>query len=84
MKSWVLNLDSSFVYSMKSTVDRLLFRILFKIILNNSFHEDLKKRGDLRNSLVLLGVTPLWHVAQWVARAPPHHSVPAFLNPHGR
>ena len=34
------------------------------------YHSDLKKREDLRYSLVLLGVTPLWHVAQWVSRAP--------------
>ena len=33
---------------------------------------DLKKQGYLRNSLVLLGVTPLWH------------SLPAFLNLNGR
>ena len=42
-----------------------------------------KKRWDLRNSLVLRGVTPLWHVAQWVSRAPRHHTLPAFLNPEG-
>ena len=39
-----------------------------------------KKQGDLRNSLVLLGVTPMWFVAQWVSRAPPHHTLPPFLN----
>ena len=22
----------------------------------------------------------MWHVAQWVSRAPPHHTLPAFLN----
>ena len=37
----------------------------------------------MRNSLFLLGVTSLWHVSQWVSRAPPHHILPAFLNPHG-
>ena len=37
-------------------------------------------QGDLRNSLALLGVTPLWQVAQWVSRAPPHHTIPAFLS----
>ena len=37
----------------------------------------------MRNSLVLLGVTPLWHVAQWVSRAPPHHTLPAFRNHNG-
>ena len=42
-----------------------------------------KKQGDFRNSLVLLGLTPLWHVAQWVSRAPPHHTLPAFLNLNG-
>ena len=47
------------------------------------YHQDLKKQGDLRNSLVLLGVTVLWHVAQWVSRAPPHHTLPAFLNLNG-
>ena len=44
------------------------------------YHKDLKKQGNLRNSLVLLGVTPLCYVAQWVSRAPPHHIIPAFLN----
>ena len=47
-------------------------------------HLDLKMQEDLRNSLVLLGVTPLWHVAQWVSHAPPHISFntspdPAFI-----
>ena len=46
-------------------------------------YQDLKKQGDLRNSLVLLGVTPSWQVAQWVSRAPPHHTLPAFLNLNG-
>ena len=46
-------------------------------------HLDLKKQGDLRNSLVLLGVTQLWHVAQWVSRAPPHYTLPAFQNLNG-
>ena len=36
----------------------------------------------MRNSLVLLKVTS-WHVAQWVSRASPHHSLPAFLNLNG-
>ena len=49
-----------------------------------TYHYDLKKQGDLRNSLVLLGVTLLWHVAQWVSRAPPHHTLSAFLNLNGR
>ena len=38
----------------------------------------------MRNSLVLQGVTPLWQVAQWVSRAPPHHILPAFWNLNGR
>ena len=38
------------------------------------------KKEDLRNSLVLIGVTPLWHVAKWVSRAPPHRTLPTFLN----
>ena len=41
---------------------------------------DLKKQGAFRNSSVWLGVTRLWHVAQWVSRAPPYHTLPAFLN----
>ena len=38
---------------------------------------------NLRNSLALLGVTALWHVAQWVSRTPPHHTLPAFVNFNG-
>ena len=37
----------------------------------------------MRNSLVLLGVASLWHVAQWVSRAPPQHTLTAFLNHNG-
>ena len=33
--------------------------------------------------MVLLGVTLLWHVAQWVSRAPPHHTLPSLLNLNG-
>ena len=42
-----------------------------------------KKQGGLRNTFVLLGVTPLWHVDQWVSRAPSHHTLPDFLNLNG-
>ena len=42
------------------------------------------KREDLRNFLVLQGVSALWHLAQWVSRAPPNHILPAFLNLNGR
>ena len=42
-----------------------------------------KKAGRFENSLVLLGVTQLWHVAQWASRAPPDHTLPAFLNLNG-
>ena len=49
-----------------------------------TYHLDLKKRGDLSYSLVLLGVTLLWNVAQRVSRAPPHQALPAFLNLNGR
>ena len=37
----------------------------------------------MRKSLVLLRVTPLWQVGQWVSRAPPHYTRPAFLNLNG-
>ena len=47
------------------------------------YAKDLKKQGDLRHSLALLGVTPLWHVAQWGSRAPTPHTLPAFLNLDG-
>ena len=30
--------------------------------------------------LGFLRVIPLWRVAQWVSRAPSHHTLPAFLN----
>ena len=42
-----------------------------------------EKQGDLRNSLVLLGVTGLWHMAQWVSLALPHHTLPTFRNLNG-
>ena len=42
-----------------------------------------KEQGDFRISLVLLGVNPLRHVAQWVSRAPTHNSLPAFRNLNG-
>ena len=48
-----------------------------------SYHSDLKNRDDLTNSLVLLGVTPLWQVAQWVSRVPPHHTLSASPNLNG-
>ena len=51
--------------------------------MRHMYHVDLKKRGDLGNSLVLLGVTLLLHVAHWVSRAPPHNTLPAFLNLNG-
>ena len=60
------------VKSCRSTLDK-----------SKLYHWDLKKQGDSRNSLVLLGVTPSWHVAQWVSRAPTHHTLPAFLNLNG-
>ena len=50
----------------------------------STYHKDLKKQGDLRNSVVLLGLTPLWHVPQWVSRAPTHHTSPVFLTLNGR
>ena len=44
------------------------------------YNWDLKKREDLRNSLVLLKVTVLWHVARWVSCVPPHDTLPALLD----
>ena len=35
------------------------------------------------NSLVLPGLTPLWRVAQWVSRVPPHDTLLAFLDLNG-
>ena len=52
-----------------------MFRWIAYFILLSS-----KQAGRSRNSLVLLGVTSLWQVALWLSRAPPHHTVPAFLN----
>ena len=43
-----------------------------------------KKQGDVRKSLILQGVIILWHVTQWVFRAPPYHILPAFQNLYGR
>ena len=48
----------------------------------NSFiyHMDLEKQEILRDCSVLVTVTRLWHVAQWVSRAPPQPTLPTFLN----
>ena len=32
---------------------------------------------------VLVTITSLWQVAQWVSRAPPHNTLPAFLSLNG-
>ena len=42
-----------------------------------------KKAGRFDKLLCLLGVTPLWQVAQWVPRSPPHNALPAFPNLSG-
>ena len=70
--------------------DRLsLWKFLFKnkfystrnvIFSKFKYNVDLNtQQGDLRNSLVLLGVT-LLHFAQWGSCAPPHLTHSAFLN----
>ena len=41
------------------------------------------KSGEIWETPWLLGVTLLWHVAQWVSLAPLHHTLPAFLNLNG-
>ena len=72
-----------FNQSLFSEINSRLNRFLFLInncLTDTWYHKDLKKQEDLRNSLVSLGVTPLWHVAQWGSRAPPHHTLPAFLS----
>ena len=50
---------------------------------SKNYHSHLEKQGDLRDCFVLLTLTQLWHVAQWVSRAPPHHTLPAFLYLNG-
>ena len=57
-----------------------IFFPFFKLEFYFYYQKDLEKQGDLRDCLVLLTVTQLWHVAQWVSRAPPHHILPVFLN----
>ena len=42
------------------------------------YHKDLKKQECLRNSFDLLGVSPLWHVAQGVSRAPTNNNLSCF------
>lgn len=37
-------------------------------------------RSKKRNSFILLGVTLLWDIGQWVSQAQPHHTIAAFLN----
>ena len=46
----------------------------------NKYHKDLEKQEGLRDCSVLVTITPLWHVAQWVSRAPSNHTLPAFQN----
>ena len=52
--------------------------------LKNAYRWVLEKQEDLRKCSLLVTVTPLWHVAQWVSRAPQHHTLPAFLNLDGK
>ena len=49
---------------------------LFKVILQLRS----KNKRNLRNSLDLVGVALIWHVAHWVSRAPPYHTLPVLLN----
>ena len=72
----------------KSLIEKNSFSVLnlakfLKLLRNFLYHWDLKKRGDLRKSLVLLGVSQLRYVSQWVSRAPEHYTFPAFLNLNG-
>ena len=75
----------------RNLIIKIIFRLNNYLILNlfftyNDCHVQLrsKKAGGFVKSLVLLGVIPLWHVATWVSFAPPHHTLPAFLNLSGR
>ena len=58
--------------------------ILLRSFLEVIYHKELEKQGDLKHCFVLLTVTLLWPVAQWLSRAPPHHTLPAFLNLNSR
>ena len=75
------------LYWIKTTCFSLIQIVKFLVknswFASENYNKDLQKQGDLRNSLVLLGVTPLWHVAQWVSCAPPHHTLPASLSLNG-
>ena len=59
------------------------YQLLFINDNYETYHKGLEKQEDLKASFVLQGVTPLLHVAQWDSRAPPHHTLPAFLNLNG-
>ena len=84
---WILTTSSEFgIFYLREQVFFVGWDITTKsqlCILKFNYHKDLNKQGDLRNSLILVGVTPLWHVAQWVSRAPQHHTIPAFLDLNG-
>ena len=41
------------------------------------------KSREIGETPFLLGVTALWHVAQWVFRVPPQHNLRVFLNLNG-
>ena len=56
---------------------------LRKRLIEENYNKDLEKQRDLRDCLGLVAVTQLWHMAQWVSRAPSHHTLPAFLNLNG-
>ena len=60
---------------------------LYRLIDNNIryiiYPKDLEKQGDLRDCFVVLTVSQLWNVAPLISRAPPYHTLPAFINLNG-
>ena len=88
MRSDLKKLDSFTLETSKNHLIRNFLRNgcvrVNKIIIIDREKDPLKKRGDLRGCLSKVTLTlNIVTRGSRVSRAPPHHTLPAFLNLHG-